>query len=140
MWPLLLAVGLPVVTNVVVDDLATQILLQLPMQYHSHYSISKHGDLSVQISNYASRKPVSGLTHRPPRYMLNDNDIFDRTGTFQLLEKARRIYGRAKNIDKRRPRMGQLIPSRDRRRIIGEYTLTTEHILTNRTPGHHQPP
>ena len=91
----------------------------------THYSISKHGDLSVQISNYAVRKLGAG-THNPARYMLNDNDIFDR---WHLKLSARQeAYKAAKVHD-----MGQLIPSRDRRRIIGEYTLTTEDILTKRT-------
>ena len=98
---------------------------------NTHYSISKHGDLSVQISNYASRR-LGGGTHNPARYMLNDNDIFDR---WHLKLSARQeIYGRAKNAGTGGVHdMGQLIPSRDRRRIIGEYTLTTEDILTNRT-------
>ncbi|MCH2209295.1 MAG: FAD-dependent oxidoreductase [Lentisphaerales bacterium] len=91
----------------------------------THYSISKHGDLSVQISNYAVRKLGAG-THNPARYMLNDNDIFDR---WHLKLAARQeAYKAAKVHD-----MGQLIPSRDRRRIVGEYTLTTEDILTKRT-------
>ena len=98
---------------------------------NTHYSISKHGDLSVQISNYASRK-LGGGTHNPARYMLNDNDIFDR---WHLKLSARQeIYGKIKNTGKGGVHdMGQLIPSRDRRRIIGEYTLTTEDILTKRT-------
>ncbi|MCH2209556.1 MAG: FAD-dependent oxidoreductase, partial [Lentisphaerales bacterium] len=91
----------------------------------THYSISKHGDLSVQISNYAVRKLGAG-THNPARYMLNDKDIFDR---WHLKLAARQeAYKAAKVYD-----MGQLIPSRDRRRIVGEYTLTTEDILTKRT-------
>jgi flavin-dependent dehydrogenase len=98
---------------------------------NTHYSISKHGDLSVQISNYAPRK-LGGGTHNPARYMLNDNDIFDR---WHLKLSARQeIYGRTKKAGTVGVHdMGQLIPSRDRRRIIGEYTLTTEDILTNRT-------
>lgn len=91
----------------------------------THYSISKHGDLSVQISNYAVRRLGAG-TNNPARYMLNDNDIFDR---WHLKLAARQeAYKAAKVHD-----MGQLIPSRDRRRIVGEYTLTTEDILTKRT-------
>ena len=98
---------------------------------NTHYSISKHGDLSVQISNYAQRA-LGGGTHNPARYMLNDNDIFDR---WHLKLSARQeVYGRAKNAGTGGVHdMGQLIPSRDRRRIIGEYTLTTEDILTKRT-------
>ena len=98
---------------------------------NTHYSISKHGDLSVQISNYAPRK-LGGGTHNPARYMLNDNDIFDR---WHLKLSARQeIYGRTKKAGTVGVHdMGQLIPSRDRRRIIGEYSLTTEDILTKRT-------
>ena len=64
--------------------------------------------------------------------MLNDNDIFDR---WHLKLSARQeIYGRTKKAGTVGVHdMGQLIPSRDRRRIIGEYTLTTEDILTKRT-------
>jgi len=92
---------------------------------NTHYSISKHGDLSVQISNYAHRK-LGGGTHNPARYMLNDNDVFDR---WHLKLSARQADYKALKVHD----MGQLIPSRDRRRIIGEYTLTTEDILTKRT-------
>ncbi|EDM25897.1 hypothetical protein LNTAR_07639 [Lentisphaera araneosa HTCC2155] len=92
---------------------------------NTHYSITKHGDLSVQISNYAVRKLGAG-TNNPARYMLNDNDIFDR---WHLKLSARQeAYKALSSHD-----MGQLIPSRDRRRIVGEYTLTTEDILTKRT-------
>lgn len=98
---------------------------------NTHYSISKHGDLSVQISNYASRR-LGGGTYNPARYMVNDNDIFDR---WHLKLSARQeIYHKIKNAGSEGVHdMGQLIPSRDRRRIIGEYTLTTEDILTSRT-------
>jgi hypothetical protein len=89
---------------------------------HTHYSISKRGDLSVQISNNPVRKLGSG-THNPARYMVHDIDVFDRWH----LKLSGRKEG-AKSYD-----MAQLIPSRDRRRIIGDYTLTTEDILTKRT-------
>jgi flavin-dependent dehydrogenase len=92
---------------------------------NTHYSITKHGDLSVQISNYAVRKLGAG-THNPARFMLNDNDIFDR---WHLKLSARQEAYKASKVHD----MGQLIPSRDRRRIVGEYTLTTEDILTKRT-------
>jgi hypothetical protein len=92
---------------------------------NTHYSITKHGDLSVQISNYSYRKLGAG-TNNPARYMLNDNDIFDR---WHLKLSARQEAYKSLNSHD----MGQLIPSRDRRRIVGEYTLTTEDILTKRT-------
>ena len=88
----------------------------------THYSISKYGDLSVQITNNPVRKLGAG-TNNPARYMVHDSDVFDRA---HLKLSGRQKY--AENYD-----MGQLIPSRDRRRVIGDYVLTTEDILTKRT-------
>jgi len=112
-----------VLADVVVDGTGNSDLAAAA-KAKTQYSISKHGDLSVQISNYPVRK-LGGGNHNPARYMLNDNDIFDR---WHLKLSARQEAYKAKVHD-----MGQLIPSRDRRRIIGEYTLTTEDILTKRT-------
>ena len=64
--------------------------------------------------------------------MLNDNDIFDRWHSSYPPGK-REMAGLKKAGTVGVHDMGQLIPSRDRRRIIGEYTLTTEDILTKRT-------
>jgi len=89
---------------------------------NTHYSISKRGDLSVQITNNPVRKLGAG-THNPARYMIHDSDVFDR---WHL-----KLSGRAKY--KSEHDMAQLIPSRDRRRIVGDYVLTTEDILTKRT-------
>ncbi|WP_168442139.1 FAD-dependent oxidoreductase [Pontiella desulfatans] len=88
----------------------------------THYSISKYGDLSVQISNNPPRKLGAGTTN-PARYMLHDNDVFDR---WHLKLSGRKTGGKVHD-------MAQLIPSRDRRRSICDYTLTTEDILTKRT-------
>jgi len=88
----------------------------------THYSISKYGDLSVQISNNPPRKLGVGTTN-PARYMLHDNDVFDR---WHLKLSGRNTGGNVHD-------MAQLIPSRDRRRSICDYTLTTEDILTKRT-------
>jgi len=88
----------------------------------THYSISKHGDLSVQVSNNPPRKLGAGTTN-PARYMVHDNDVFDR---WHLKLSGRNTGGTVHD-------MGQLIPSRDRRRSVCDYTLTTEDILTKRT-------
>ena len=113
-----------VLADVVVDGTGNSDLAAAA-KAKTQYSISKHGDLSVQISNYAVRKLGAG-TLNPARYMLNDNDIFDR---WHLKLSARQEAYKGLNSHD----MGQLIPSRDRRRIVGEYTLTTEDILTQRT-------
>jgi hypothetical protein len=89
---------------------------------NTHYSISKLGDLSVQISNNPPRRLGAG-NHNPARYMVHDNDVFDR---WHLKLSGRQD---AKGVHD----MAQLIPSRDRRRSICDYTLTTEDILTKRT-------
>lgn len=88
----------------------------------TRYSISKRGDLSVQITNNPVRKLGDG-THNPARYMVHDSDVFDRA---HLKLSGRQNY--ASGYD-----MAQLIPSRDRRRVVGDYVLTTEDILTKRT-------
>jgi flavin-dependent dehydrogenase len=88
----------------------------------TQYSISKHGDLSVQITNNPVRK-LGDATNNPARYMVHDSDVFDRA---HLKLSGRQNY--ASGYD-----MGQLIPSRDRRRVVGDYVLTTEDILTKRT-------
>ena len=88
----------------------------------TRYSISKRGDLSVQITNNPVRK-LGDATHNPARYMVHDSDVFDRA---HLKLSGRQNY--ANGYD-----MAQLIPSRDRRRVVGDYVLTTEDILTKRT-------
>jgi hypothetical protein len=89
---------------------------------NTHYSISKRGDLSVQISNNPVRKLGAGTTN-PARYMVHDSDVFDR---WHLKLSGRLDHPKAYD-------MAQLIPSRDRRRIVGDYVLTTQDILTKRT-------
>jgi hypothetical protein len=91
----------------------------------TQYSISALGDLSVQVAGYPDRS--LGQRHNNTAYaMVNDCDLFDR---WQFLLSARANGGRAENpFD-----MGQLIDTRDRRRVVGDYTLTTEDILATRT-------
>jgi len=110
-----------VLADVVIDSTGNSDLVAAA-QATTHYSISKRGDLSVQISNNPARKLGSGNSN-PARYMVHDNDVFDRWH----LKLSGRKEG-AKSYD-----TAQLIPSRDRRRTVGDYVLTTEDILTKRT-------
>jgi hypothetical protein len=92
----------------------------------THYSISALGDLSVQVAGYPGRR--LGQHHNNTAYaMVSDCDVFDR---WHLLLSARKHGGRS---NKDPYDMGQLIDTRDRRRIVGDYILTTEDILTQRT-------
>jgi hypothetical protein len=58
--------------------------------------------------------------------MVSDNDVLDRS---HFLMTARQSMAMKKTAYD----MGQLIDSRDRRRIVGDYMLTTQDILTART-------
>ena len=91
----------------------------------TQYSISALGDLSVQVAGYPDRD-LSRQINNTAYAMVNDNDVLDRT---HLLMTARqRMAMKETAYD-----MGQLIDSRDRRRIVGDYILTTRDILTART-------
>ncbi len=91
----------------------------------THYSISALGDLSVQVAGYPDRS--LGQHHNNTAYtMVSDCDVFDR---WHLLLSARKAgAGGGTPYD-----MGQLIDTRDRRRVVGDYILTTEDILAQRT-------
>jgi len=92
----------------------------------AQYSISALGGLSVQVAGYPDRS--LGQRHNNTAYvMVNDCDVFDR---WHLLLSARKTGGKTNGNPYD---MGQLIDTRDRRRIIGDYILTTEDILTQRT-------
>ena len=92
----------------------------------TQYSISALGDLSVQVAGYPDR----GLGQRANNTayaMINDNDVFDRWH-FLLTSREKGGGSAANPYD-----MGQLIDTRDRRRVVGDYILTTEDILAKRT-------
>ena len=91
----------------------------------THYSISALGDLSVQVAGYPCRD--LGQHHNNTAYtMVSDCDVFDRWHLLLSARKAGAGWGTPYD-------MGQLIDTRDRRRIIGDYILATEDILTQRT-------
>ena len=92
----------------------------------TQYSISASGDLTVQVAGYPDRN--LGIRHNNTAYaMTNDADVLDRT---HLLLTARQRGG----VKNQSPHdMGQLIDTRDRRRIVGDYNLGTWDVVTGRT-------
>jgi flavin-dependent dehydrogenase len=93
----------------------------------TEYSISALGDLNVQVAGYPHRN--LGDNHHNTAYaMTDDRDVFD---IWHLLVTQRRDY----TSGKKRPHtdMTQLVDTRERRRIVGDYTLTTMDILLHRT-------
>lgn len=88
----------------------------------TRYGISKRGDLSVQVAGYPHRD--LGARYINTAYtMVDDTDLFDRR---HLL-----LWGRSRRPDSYD--IGQLIDSRERRRVVGEYFLKTSDILNART-------
>jgi flavin-dependent dehydrogenase len=88
----------------------------------TQYSISRLGDLSVQVAGYPHRD--LGARYVNTAYtMADDTDLFDRR---HLL-----LWGRQRRSDSYDG--GQLIDSRERRRVVGEYFLKTSDILNGRT-------
>ena len=87
------------------------------------FSISSFGDLSVQIAGYPARDLGDGYNNTCYA-MVDDTDLFDR---WHLL-----LYGRQQRYQGAYD-FGQLIDSRDRRRVVGDYVLTTSDILCGRT-------
>ena len=92
----------------------------------TQYSISASGDLTVKVAGYPDRD--IGIRHNNTAYaMTNDADVLDRT---HLLLTARQRGG----VKNKNPHdMGQLIDTRDRRRIVGDYNLGTWDVVTGRT-------
>ncbi len=93
----------------------------------TEFSISALGDLNVQVAGHPHRS--LGDHHRNTAYaMTDDRDVFD---FWHLLVTQRRDY-----TSREKPPytdMAQLIDTRERRRIIGDYMLTTMDILLQRT-------
>lgn len=99
----------------------------------TQYSISALGDLSVQVAGYPDRS-LGQHQNNTAYLMVSDCDVFDRWHV--LLSSRRKGAKSGTPYD-----MGQLIDTRDRRRIVGDYILTTEDILAQRsfpdTISHH---
>ena len=89
----------------------------------TQYSISRRGDLSVQVAGHPHRN--LGARYINTAYtMVDDTDVFDR---WHLL-LTEREFGRPDVYDN-----AQLIDSRDRRRVVGDYVLKTTDIINART-------
>jgi len=91
----------------------------------TEFSISSLGGLSVQMAGYPHRN-LGDYYNNTCFAMVDDRDVFDRWHL--LLSTRREMEKKVGPYD-----MGQLIDSRDRRRIVGDYVLTTVDILTRRT-------
>jgi flavin-dependent dehydrogenase len=117
-----------VLTDVVVDATGNS---DIPAAAgaRTSYSISALGQLSVQISNYPLLKLGTQIINIAD-CMVNDNDIFDRSHLMlsKRISVSAQDKGRKGEYD-----VTKLIPSRDRRRTIGDYMLTVEDILTHRS-------
>jgi flavin-dependent dehydrogenase len=88
----------------------------------TEFSISKLGDLSVQVAGYPHRN-LGDRYNNTAFAMVDDRDVFDR---WHLLLSTKQALKRIPYD------MGQLIDTRERRRIIGDYTLSVVDILTHR--------
>jgi hypothetical protein len=94
----------------------------------TQFSVSALGVLSVQLAGFPHRN--LGDNYNNTCYtMVDDTDVID---VWHLMSSMRLAYG-----ERSGPQVpydvGQLVDSRERRRIIGEYTLTTQDILNQRT-------
>ena len=103
----------------------------------TQFSISSLGVLSVQLAGFPHRN--LGDSYNNTCYtMVDDTDVVD---VWHLMTSMRVAYGSQQEL--RTPYdVGQLVDSRERRRIIGEYTLTTQDTLNQRkhsdTISHHK--
>lgn len=89
----------------------------------TQFSIDEKGMFSVQMAGYPHRTP--GDHYNNSCYALVDD--CDAIDVWQLMLSQR------SKMNKNSFDAGQLLDSRDRRRIIGDYTLTTIDILAGRT-------
>ncbi len=91
----------------------------------TRYGISDNGSLNVQIAGFPDR-PMKKSYVNTCYTMVDDTDVLD---VWHLMTWRRmKQQGRSTAFD-----VGQLIDSRERRRIVGDATLTTHDILTHRT-------
>ena len=94
----------------------------------TQFSVSALGVLSVQLAGFPHRN--LGDNYNNTCYtMVDDTDVVD---VWHLMTSMRLAYGKSQG-----PQVpydvAQLVDSRERRRIIGEYVLTTQDILNQRT-------
>ena len=90
----------------------------------TQYGISDLGSLNVQIAGFP-RRPIGNSYVNTCYTMVDDTDVLD---VWHLMAWKRTTLGKSTAFD-----VGQLIDSRERRRIIGDYMLTVSDILSGRT-------
>ena len=90
----------------------------------TQYSISNLGALNVQIAGFPQR-PLGNSYVNTCYTMVDDTDVLD---VWHLMAWKRTAGEKPTSFD-----MGQLIDSRERRRIVGDYVLTAADILSGRT-------
>lgn len=90
----------------------------------TQYGISEKGALNVQIAGFPQR-PLGQSYVNTCYTMVDDSDVVD---VWHLMAWKRIGLKRESVFD-----VGQLIDSRERRRVVGDYTLTVEDILSGRT-------
>ncbi len=90
----------------------------------TQYSISDLGALNVQIAGFPQR-PLGNSYVNTCYTMVDDTDVLD---VWHLMAWKRTAGEKPTSFD-----MGQLIDSRERRRIVGDYVLTAADILSGRT-------
>ena len=93
-------------------------------QAPTEYGVSARGSLNVQIAGFPER-PLKQSYVNTCFTMVDDTDVLD---VWHLMVWKRTGVRKAPAFD-----MGQLVDSRERRRIVGDYTLTVEDILGRRS-------
>jgi len=90
----------------------------------TQYSISEMGSLNVQIAGFPER-PLRRSYVNTCYTMVDDTDVLD---VWHLMAWRRTALSKKSAFD-----VGQLVDSRDRRRVVGDYVLTVQDILNQRT-------
>jgi flavin-dependent dehydrogenase len=88
----------------------------------TQFSISPHGMLSVQLAGYPRRNMLDNVNNTCFA-MVDDTNVRD---VWHLMASVRASDNKAYDF-------GQLLDSRERRRIVADYMLTTQDILNHRT-------
>ena len=90
----------------------------------TQFGISENGSLNVQIAGFPER-PLQRSYVNTCYTMVDDTDVLD---VWHLMAWKRTELPNASAFD-----VGQLVDSRERRRVVGDYTLTVPDILNHRT-------
>ncbi len=90
----------------------------------TQFGISENGSLNVQIAGFPER-PLQRSYVNTCYTMVDDTDVLD---VWHLMAWKRTTLPLASAFD-----VGQLVDSRERRRVVGDYTLTVPDILNHRT-------